>query len=75
VPRAQETTQVPPCQVPAAPVVTLQTVPAAFGWHVPFLQRFLPFFFWHLPLSHRSHSPHFGLHVPDLAASVSPKPG
>ena len=58
-------------QVPLWHVPTLQAVPLSFALHLPFLQRFLPFFFSQSPLSHFAHSPHFGLHLPDLAAPAS----
>ena len=43
----------------------------ASGLHLPFRQRFLPFFFWPFPLSHRSHAPQGCSHLPDLADQTS----
>jgi hypothetical protein len=59
-------TQLPPWQLPPAHGVLF-----AFAVHLPGLQRFLPFFFLHLPLSHCSHAPHACLHLPDLAQPSS----
>ena len=56
--------QSPPRQVP-----TVQAVPSGSGRHLPFLQRFLPFFRLHLPFLHWLHSAHAGLHFLDLAVA------
>src|SRR5688572_13759085 len=47
---------------------TLQGVPKALGLHLPFLHVFLPFFLSQSPFLQFSHSPHVGLHFPDLVA-------
>jgi len=62
-------THVPVQQVP--PVTEAQGVPLVSGSHVPFLHRFLPLCFLHLPLLHCWQSLQAGLHLPELAASVS----
>jgi len=41
--------------------------PSPVALHLPFLQCFLPFFLRHWPLSHFWHSPHWGVHLPDVA--------
>jgi hypothetical protein len=58
-------------QAPAKQNPNEQFVKSALGLHLPRLHRFWPFcFFRHFPGSHRAHSPHGFLHLPDLAARL-----
>ena len=56
--------QTPFSQFP--PTGAVHDVPSCFGWHVRFLQRFLPFFLVHLPFVQVVHSVHAGWHVRDF---------
>ena len=58
-------------QAPAKQNPNEQFVKSALGLHLPRLHHFWPFcFFRHFPGSHRAHSPHGFLHLPDLAARL-----
>src|SRR5215212_8142660 len=59
--------------MPEPPMVGVQGVPDS-GWHVPFLQCFLPFFVRHLPFVQPWHVPQAGLHLPDMASTPTPWP-